>query len=49
MIDTFYQPSVLKAQCNIGTEKNPDIWIICVYGYDNFFQAYTEVLFCSAQ
>ena len=27
--DTFYQPSVIKAQCIVGSEKIPDAGIKC--------------------
>ena len=34
--DTFYRPSVLNAQCSIGSEKLPDARINCNYAFDKY-------------
>ena len=33
--DTIYRPSVVNAQCIIGSEKIPDADLYCNYGIDN--------------
>ena len=37
--DTIYIPSVVNAQCSIGSEKYPDAGIKCNYGIDKYSQA----------
>ena len=44
--DTFYRPSVLNAQCNIGSEKFPDAGLNCNYAIDKYSQAYVEFVSC---
>ena len=44
--DTFYRPSVVNAQCIIGSEKFPDAGINCNYAIDKFSQAYGEIVSC---
>ena len=38
--DTIYRPSVVNAQCIIGSEKFPDTGINCNYDFDKYSQAY---------
>ena len=45
-IDTFYRPSVVNAQCIIGSEKIPDAGINCDYAIEKYTQAYGEVVSC---
>ena len=44
--DTFYRPSVVYAQCIIGGEKFPDSKINCIYLFDEYSQAYGEIVSC---
>ena len=44
--DTFYRPSVVNAQCLIGSEKVPDAGIKCNYATDKYSQAYGEIVSC---
>ena len=44
--DTFYRPSVVKAQCKIGGEKFPDAGINCNYAMDKISQPYGEIVSC---
>ena len=44
--DTFYRPSVVNAQCIIGSEKVPDAGINCNYSIDKYSQAYGEIVSC---
>ena len=44
--DTFYRPSVVNAQCNIGSETLPDAVINCKYAIDKYSQAYAEIVSC---
>ena len=43
---TFYRPSVVAAQCKIGSEKFLDAGILCNYAIDNYSQAYAEFACC---
>ena len=45
-IDTFYRPSVVNAQCNIGNEKLPDAGMKFNYANDKYSQAYGEIVSC---
>ena len=42
--DTFYQPSVTNAQCDISTERYPDLGINCDHERDKFSHAYGEIV-----
>ena len=44
--DKFYRPSVVNAQCIIGSENCPDAGIICIYAIDKFSEAYGEIVTC---
>ena len=44
--NTFYRPSVVNAQCIIGSEKFPDAGINCNYAIDKYSQAYGEIVSC---
>ena len=44
--DTFYRPSVVNAQCIIGSEKFPDAGRICDYAIAKYLQAYGEIVSC---
>ena len=44
--DTFYTPSVVNAQCIIGSEKFSDAGISCNYAIDQCSQAYGEIVSC---
>ena len=41
--DTFYRPSVISAQCIIGTEKYPDSSILLNYNDDDYNQGYGQI------
>ena len=41
--DTFYRPSVIKAQCIIGTEKYPDSVILLNYDDVDYNQGYGQI------
>ena len=41
--DTFYRPSVISAQCIIGTEKYPDSGILINYDDDDYNQGYGQI------
>ena len=41
--DTFYRPPVTSAQCNIGTEKNPDNAILLNYNDEDYSQGYGQI------
>ena len=41
--DTFYRPSVISAQCIIGTEKYPDSAILLNYDDDDYNQGYRQI------
>ena len=41
--DTFYRPSVISAQCIIGTEKYPDSSILLYYNDDDYNQGYGQI------
>ena len=43
---TFYVPSVVNAQCIVGSEKFPDARIKCNYAVDKNSQAYGEFVSC---
>ena len=45
-IDIFYRPSVVNAQCNIGSEKIPHAGIICNYAVDEYSQVFGEIVSC---
>ena len=38
--DTFQRPSVVNAQCMIGSKKFPDAEISCTYASDKYSQEY---------
>ena len=42
--DTFYRPSIVNAQANIGSEKFSDAGIKCNYAIDKYSQAYGEIV-----
>ena len=44
--DTLYRPSVVNAQCNIGSEKYLDSEINCNYAFDKYSQAYGKTVSC---
>ena len=44
--DTFYRPSVVKAQCIVGREKLPDAGMNCNFANDKYSQAYGEIVSC---
>ena len=44
--DTFYRPSVINAPCKIGSKKNTDASIICIYAIEKNSQAYEEFATC---
>ena len=44
--DTFHRPSVVNAQCKIGSKKFPDAGINCFYAIDKYSRAYGENLSC---
>ena len=44
--DTFHTPSVVIAQCSIGSEEIPDSGINCNYAIYKYSQACGEVVFC---
>ena len=44
--DIFYRPSVVNAQCIIGSENFPDARITCNYSFDNYSEAYAEIVSC---
>ena len=44
--DTFYRPSVVNAQCIIGSEKFPDTGTYCNYAIDKYSPAYGEIVSC---
>ena len=44
--DTFYRPSVVNAQCLIGSEKFPDAGIFCKYAIDQKSQANGDNVSC---
>ena len=44
--DTYYRPSVVNAQCIIGTEKPLDAGKSCHYAIDNFSKEYGEIVSC---
>ena len=41
--DTFYTPSVISAQCIIGTEKYPDSGVLLNYDDDDYNQGYGQI------
>ena len=41
--DTFYRPSVISAQCFIGTEKYPDSSFLLNYNDDDYNQGYGQI------
>ena len=41
--DTFYRPSVISAQCIIGTEKYPDSAILLKYDDDDYNQGHGQI------
>ena len=41
--DAFYRPSVISAQCIIGTEKYPDSSILLNYNDDDYNQGYGQI------
>ena len=41
--DTFHRPSVISAQCIIGTEKYPDSAISLNYNDDDYSQGYSQI------
>ena len=41
--DKFYRPSVISAQCIIGTEKYPDSGILLIYDDDDYNQGYGRI------
>ena len=41
--DTFYRPSVISAQCIIGTEKYPDSSSLLNYNDDDYNQGYGQI------
>ena len=43
---TFYRPSVVNAQCIIGSEKFPDAGLNCIYAIDEHSQPYGEIVSC---
>ena len=47
--DTFYRPSVVIAQCIIGSRKDPDAELSCNYAIDIKKQAYGETVSCFRQ
>ena len=44
--DTFYRPSVVNAQCIIGSEKTPAAGVNCNWAIDKYSQAYGENVSC---
>ena len=44
--DTFYRPSVVNAQCIIGSEKVTDGGIDCIFAIDRYSQSYGEINSC---
>ena len=44
--DTFCRPSVVIAQCVVGSEKFPDAGINCCYAIDKYSQAYGGIVSC---
>ena len=42
--DVFYRPSVVNAQCIIGSEKLPNAGKNCNYAIHEYSQAYGEIL-----
>ena len=44
--DTFYRPSVVNAQCIIGSEKFLDAGLNCNYAIDKYSQGYGEIFSC---
>ena len=44
--DTFYRPSVVNAQYNIGSEKFPEAGIFCNYTNKKYSQAYGGIVSC---
>ena len=44
--DTLYRPSVVNAQCILGSEKFPDAGRICIYAFDKFSLVYDESVSC---
>ena len=42
--DTFYRPSVVNAQCIIGSEKFPDAGKNFNYAMHKYSQAYGEIV-----
>ena len=44
--DTFYRPSVVNAQCVVGSDKFTDAGINCNYAIDKFSPAYGEIVSC---
>ena len=44
--DIFHRPSVVNAQCIIGSEKFPDAVMNCNYAIDKYSQAYGEIVSC---
>ena len=44
--DTFYRPSVVNAQCNIGIDKFPGAGINFNYAIDKHSQIYGEIVSC---
>ena len=42
--DTFFRPSVVNAQCIIGSEKFPDAGITYNYALDKYSQPYGETV-----
>ena len=44
--DTSYRPSVVNAQCIIGSENYPDAKNICSYAIDKYPPAYGGIASC---
>ena len=44
--DTCYRPTVVNAECNIGSKKNPNAGVKFNYAIDKYSQAYGEVVCC---
>ena len=44
VFDIFHRPSVVNAQCIIGSEKFPDAGINCNFAIDRSSQAYGEII-----
>ena len=48
-IVTYYRPSVVNAQCIIGSDKFPDAGKKCNYALFRYSQAYEEIVSCFRQ